>query len=294
MDDEFDKSRDVETDLVEITSRLGEPDSVHRTSAAGVAWRFVLGVVIVIGAATLHYLMWTETVPWPRARHWKLWVLLLIAMFVGPGVGLYLIGFAVRGLKMWVLSYPTGLFVWHRGRVLAFPWDEVRAVQITGLPDKAALNRPDGEATDAYWYDLTRSGRRVFGTTITLTRADGEQVGLPSTLGDFAGLGRRVQEETYRRLFPTAWDDVRAGQLAAFGPVSCGPGGLTIGKETLPWDQVGGLVRAQDKLEVRRVGKKKAWNKVDVSDLINPHVLMGLADAARPATAEPDALPKGE
>jgi hypothetical protein len=207
-------------------------------------------------------------------------------MFVGPGVGLYLIYFAVRGLKMWVLTYPTGLFVWHRGRVLAFPWDEVQAVQIAGLPDKAVLTREP----NAVWYDLTRSGRRVFGTTLTLTRADGEQVGLPSTLGDFPALGRRVQEETYRRLFPAAWADVQAGQAVAFGPVVCSLGGVTVAKDTLPWAEVDSLERAQDKLEVKKAGKKKkAWTKVDLNDLVNPHVLMGVAAAARATRAEPGA-----
>ena len=193
-------------------------------------------MLIVIAAAVLHYLMWAERSrgrgpggTWDQALDYS-WPPCSSAR----GSALYLIVFAVRGLKMWVLTYPTGLFVWHRGRVLAFPWDEVRAVQIAGLPDKAALNRP-ADDPDAFWYDLTRSGHRVFGTTLTLTRADGEQVALPSTLGDFAALGRRVQEETYRRLFPVAWADFQAGQPAAFGPVMCSLAGVTIGKETLPW-----------------------------------------------------------
>lgn len=288
MDDEFDKPRDVETDLVEITSRLGEPDSAHRTSTSSVAWRFALGVLIVVVAAVLHYLMWSGTVPWPRgarAHGIKLWMILLATMFAGPAIGGYLILFAVRGLKMWVLTYPTGLFVWHRGRVLAFPWDEIRAVQIAGLPDKAVVHRE----SDAVSYDLARSGRRVFGTTVTLTRADGEQVGLPSTLDEFPALGRRVQEETYRRLFPVLWAELEAGRAALFGPITCSPGGVTIGKDTLPWAQVGTLERAQDKLEVKRIEKKKPWRRVDLNDLVNPHVLMGLADAARPAKAQPDA-----
>jgi hypothetical protein len=287
MDEELDKPRDVETDLVEITSRLGEPDSTHRTNTASVVWRFVLGVLIVIAAAVLHYLIWSETVPWPRARHWKLWALLLAGMFVGPGVGAYLIWFAVRGLKMWVLSYPTGLFVWHRGRVLAFPWDEIQAIQIAGLPQKAVVIRD----TDAVHYDLSRSGRRVFGTTITLTRADGEQVVLPSTLGEFAELGRRVQDETYRRLFPPLWADFEAGRPLMFGPVVCSIAGVTIGKDTLPWTEVATLERVQEKLEIRRVGKKKkSWSRVDLNDLVNPHVLMGIAAAARPSKVEePDA-----
>jgi hypothetical protein len=204
-------------------------------------------------------------------------------MFVGPGVGLYLITFAVRGLKLWVLTYPTGLFIWHRGRVVAYPWDEIRVVQFSGLPEKAVLNRPpapDGRP-EAVWYDLARSGRRVFGTTITLTRADGEQVDLPSTLDDFPDLGRRVQVETYRRLFPERWADLEDGQTLDFGPLTCDAGGITVGKETLPWSEVDELKRESDKLEVKKVGKKKAWAKCDLSEFQNLHVLMGVAAAAR-------------
>jgi hypothetical protein len=286
MDEDFDQPRDVESDLTEITSRLGEPDSTHRTNAGSVAWRVVLGVVIIIVAATLHFLMWSGIVPWPggaRAHGIKLWVVLLAAMFIGPGVGAYLIFFAIRSLKMWVLTYPTGLFVWHRGKVVAFPWDELRAIQISGLPEKAVIHRASEDQSDFCWYDLSRASRRVFGTTILLTRADGEQLGLPSTLGDFDVLGRRIQEETYRRLFPPMWADFQAGQPVTFGPIVCGLGGVTVRKSTLPWVDVASLDRVQDKIEVKKIGKKKnkAWAKVELNELVNVHVLMGIADAAR-------------
>jgi hypothetical protein len=282
MDEEYDQPRDVDTDLVEITSRLGEPDATWRTNLASVAWRFTLGVLIVIAAAGLHYVMWTGQLPWPRG-HVKLWIILLAAMFVGPGIGLYLITFAVRGMKLWVLAYPTGLFVWHRGKVLAFPWDEIRALQIHGLPEKAILNRD----LETIWYDLQRSRRRIFGTTLTLTRFDGEQVALPSTLDGFPDLGRRVQEETYRRMFPSMWNDLREERTLEFGPIACDHLGITVRKQILPWPEVADVARASDKLEVKRVGKKKkAWAKCDLNDVINPHVLIGIAHRMRSSAPE--------
>jgi hypothetical protein len=286
MDEEYAKPRDVDSDLAEITSRLGEPDATYRTNVGSVAWRFVLGVLIVVAAAVLNYLVWSGQIPWPGARHVKLWAILLLGMFVTPGVGLYLITFAVRGLKLWVLTYPTGLFVWHRGKVLAFPWDDVRAIQIAGLPERAGLNRPPGREgrPEAVWYDLDRSRRRVFGTTITLTRADGEQVGLPSTLDGFPELGRRVQEETYRRLFPVKWAEFEDGQTLEFGPVTCDAGGITVGKDRLPWGQVDAVERESDKLAVKKVGKKKAWAKCELSAVVNLHVLLGVAAWARAPT----------
>src|SRR5688572_13126914 len=122
MNDEYASPRDVETDLAEITSRLGEPDATYRTSPRNVAWRFSLGLVLVLGAAGLHYVLWSGHIPWPRNA--LLWKALLAGLIVSPGAGLYLIYFAVRGMKLWVLAYPTGLFVWHRGRVVAYPWHE--------------------------------------------------------------------------------------------------------------------------------------------------------------------------
>ncbi|HEX3151763.1 MAG TPA: DUF6585 family protein [Gemmataceae bacterium] len=276
MDDDYAQGRDVNADLAEITDRLGEPDGTHRTNPASVAWRFALGVLIVIASVGLHYLVWGGVIPWPRNGH--LFVALIAGMFIGPGVGLYLIAFATRGRKLWVLTYSTGLFVWHRGRVVAFPWDEIKSIQIAGTPDKAAIHYP-GDAdnpTETAWIDLSRSGRRVLGTMITITRADGEQVGIPSTLADFAALGHRVQLETYRRQFPALREAFHVGQPLLFGTVICTLGGISLGKEFLPWSQVESVQRASDKLEVKKVGKKKAWGKCAFNDLVNPHLLMGI------------------
>jgi hypothetical protein len=284
MSDDYARPRDVETDLAEITSRLGEPSATHRTNTRHVAWRITLGVVLVVGSAALHYVLWFGHIPWPRNAF--LWKALLAGLIVSPGAGLYLIYFAVRGMKLWVLAYPSGLFVWHRGHVVAYPWDEVRSVQLAGLPDKAFLNRPPGPdgSPEAIWYDLTKSGRRIFGTTITLTRTDGEQVALPSTLDEFPDLGRRVQEETYRRLFPYYWVTLEDGRSVDFGPVTCDAGGIAVGKQYLAWAEVDTLERASDKLEIKQTGKKKAWAKIDLGEIANPHVLMGIASAARAPT----------
>jgi hypothetical protein len=208
---------------------------------------------------------------------------LLLGLVISPAAGLYLIYFAVSGMKLWVLAYPTGLFVWHRGKVIAFPWDEIAAFQISGVPDKAILNQPPGPdgLPETVWYDLEKSRRRVFGTTIKLTRADGEQISLLSTLDDFPDLGRRVQEETYRRLFPVKWAEFQDGRTLVFGVLTCDAGGITVGKKHLQWAEVDVLVRASDKLVVRQVKKKRAWTRCDLKEIVNPHVLMGIAAAAR-------------
>ena len=274
---------DVDADIGEITKRLGDPLGIHQTNPSSVAWRFCLGLALVLGSAAFHYLVWSGEIPWPKWKHFKLIVIMVAVMFVGPSVGLYLIGFAIRGRKMWVLDYPTGLFVWHRGAVAACPWDELRAIQIHGLPEKAVLVRqtgPDG-LPECCWFDLAKSARRVFGTSITMTRTDGEQVEVSSILRDFAPLGERIQQESFRQLFPPHWALFLDAQVLSFGAVDVGPGGITVGKHTLRWPEVDVLERVSDKLEVKQVGKKKAWKKVDLDEIINLHVLMGVVQAKR-------------
>lgn len=281
MNDEHDQPRTEETDLVEVTSRLGEPESIHRTNQGSVIWRFVLGVSIVLAASGLHYVLWTGQIGWPRGV--KLWIIALAGMFVGPGVGLYLITFAIRGMKLAVLIYPTGLFVLHRGRVIAFPWEEVKAMQISGLPEKAVLHRPirpDG-MPETVWYDLVKSQRRVFGTTIILTRIDGEQVSLISTLDDFPALGRRIQEETFRRLFPVRLEALENGSILEFGTLSCDRHKITVGKKSLLWIELDELKRVADQLHLKRTDKKKAIAKCELNELVNLHVLMGIATVVR-------------
>jgi hypothetical protein len=100
-------------------------------------------------------------------------------------------------------------------------------------------------------------------------------------LGEFPDLGRRIQQETYGRLFPQKWADFCDGQTLEFGPLSCSARGITVKKDTLPWAEVDALERQGDKLEIKRVGKKKAWAKCELSEFVNLHVLMGIAAAAR-------------
>jgi len=237
----------------------------------------VLGVTIVLAAATLHYLIWSGQIGWPRGV--KLWIIMLAGMFIGPGVGLYLITFAIRGMKLAVLVYPTGLFVLHRGRVIAFPWDEVKALQLAGLPDKSKLQvqQPPAVPQTTVWYDLERSRRRIMGTTITITRADGEQLAVMSTLDGFAELGRRIQDETFRRLFPLILAELYRGAVLPFGPLSCDRNQIVFGKKELAWVELESINRVVDQLHLKRKGTKKAWAKCTLSEVPNPHLLLGVS-----------------
>ena len=282
MDDSPDPAaRDIVADLAEITARLGEPDAMYHTNQGGVVWRVVVGILMVVGSAVFHYLFWTGRIPWPAAQHLKLWAFIVIAGVVGPGGGLALINFAVRGMKMWALTYPAGLFVWHRGRVVALPWGDISAVQFGGLPPKAAYSQL--KASDASpvvgWYDMGKSGGRLFGWSLTLERADGEEVTLSSVLEAFPALAERVQKEMFLRLFPVLWDRLRAGETVEITPLTISLSGLTFDHKELPWADADRIDRAGEELHIFQNGRKRPWKKIRLTVTKNLHVLTGLADA---------------
>ena len=66
-----------------------------------------------------------------------------------------------------------------------------------------------------------------------------------------------------------------------FGSVTCDAGGINVGKNRLAWDAVDSIERVGDKLEIKRAGKKKPWARCPLNEVINLHVLMGVAAAAR-------------
>lgn len=270
-------SRDLNADLVEITTRLGEPDAVYQSNSRSMLWRFLIGVLLVVVAAVIHYLVWTGGMPAFKIRHFKLWLLLILGMFVGPGAGLYLIFFAVRGLKMAVLEYPSGLFVWHRGVVVALPWNEIQQVTFKGLPAASTFETTATTQPTTGHFDLQRSTRRLFGTTLTLTREDGNEVALSSILNGFPTLGEQVQRRTFEVLFPEVWERFTANEGVAFGPFLCQPQELTYGNATIPWSELASVERVAEKLVFQLKPKGKVWNKCDIDKVPNLHLFLALA-----------------
>ena len=56
---------------------------------------------------------------------------------------------------------------------------------------------------------------------------------------------------------------------------------LSVGTASITWGGVDSLERKADKLEVKEILKKKPFAKCDLSEVANPHILMGLVSAIR-------------
>ena len=286
--DVTEQTRNLATALEEITARLGEPLALHQTQRSGVIIRFLLGVFIVLAVAGLHYLVWSGEIPLGKIRNVKAWLLMIVAGLIGPGTGLYLITFAVRGMNMTVLAYPSGLFIWQRGRVVAFPWSEVDSVQLTGVPKKVKLEQ--GNATNGkpvWFFDLSASRWRLFGSTLIIRRADGETLALHSTLRDFADLARLIQTETYGQLRQQARGNGQEPSQSDESDIDCGictfnEQGILKDAKLLSWRDYARYELNGTELAIYSVQSKKAWLKTGLDQLSNPHVLLGILQEYAP------------
>lgn len=282
MDDSPDTSpRDLGSDLEEITRHLGEPEAIYQTNRTRAWWRLTLGSLLVIISLVCHVLFWTGMIPWPAAGQINLWSHLIMVGIAVPMGGMALVSFALGSLRMWVLVYPTGLFVWHRGAVVAFPWEEIDRLYFQGLPAGATFRQradTQGMPSEA-WYDLSKGGGQLMGTTLSVVRRDGVVVKITSVLTGFAELGERIQRETMRQLFPDARARLRQGELLDFNEFKLSRHGLLSGGKFLRTREIDRIDRSKADLRVFSKGKKKPFTTIELLALPNPHLFMAMVEA---------------
>lgn len=136
--------------------------------------------------------------------------------------GLAVISYEINTFLHSASLFGGGVELRHGWRRTAVAWDDIRvatgaiAVRLNGVPAHAGL-------------------------PLRLRLADGREVTVSADLLDFAALADRVHDETLARLLPRAAKSLGNGKRRAFGPFTVGPGGVTFGGETLPWEEYGGV-----------------------------------------------------
>jgi hypothetical protein len=274
---------DIQTDLETIIRQLGEPLATHEIRGSSVAWRVTLGTIIVLASIVFHIAFWTEWIPWPKgAKAIKIWIFVIVGGIGIPAYGVYLVNFALKSAKQWVLVYGTGLFVWHKGEVIALPWDELAGMIIEGLPEKSTFDQVDDAngIPESAAYDLSKSAGRLTATVLKLVRLDGSVVDVPSLLTGFADLSRTIQVEVFRRIFPVHRVLFQNLEPVEYGPVIVNLLGITTDKGVLLWPDFEGVLRKQGNLEFRKKGKWGAWAKVETNLIPNIHILTALCKSA--------------
>ena len=243
-------------------SRTKSPSSGSRPRnlrCAGLAFlrSLVLAPLLVVGGLILEVLL----VGVLHLHHYEF--LLLGVFLIGSGVMLLVRAFRNRGLR--VLVFPEGLVRLHRGRALAFWWEEIGQVW---------------QKTNAGYHGIGRAWRGAL--SLALQAADGRQMSFDDSLPRLAQLIRIVCRETLPFLWPQVQADYEAGKTLAYGKLRVSQRGLSHGKESLPWSEVQSAKLDGSHLFVYRKGKWVHSLSFTVSDIPNFHVLLALIEQRVP------------
>jgi hypothetical protein len=181
--------------------------------------------------------------------------------------GLICLGVTVWAINEWrlkhnlrVLLFPEGFVHFRGGRVNVFLWDEITEVY-------QSMQRTH------------RMGRGVQ-RSYTVKSAQGQKSVLTGELAGIAALGDHIQEEVTRRLLPRSLAEYQAGQTLSFGKLSLDKGGLTLGSQALPWDQVEETRIDRGVLTIRAKGRRLPWAGLTASGTPNLPTLLTVLDKA--------------
>jgi Family of unknown function (DUF6585) len=191
-----------------------------------------------------------------------------IALFVVP------IGFAL--LFWWEAWRKTGLFVhlltggilvregetWQR-----FPWEDIDEVWQSS--SAFSLNFSSFGTKHSFW----------------LRRRDGHQVKLTHYLDGINGLGEHILAETRQRKLPVALEQIVAGEEVRFGDLRVSRKSISVGGNTLLWNEAGSVKVEQGSMALWRKGSLFPIIRLQTSGIPNVHVLIDVVNALLPATA---------
>jgi hypothetical protein len=265
----------------ESVAKLGPPLGVYHTSRRRALIKGITGLGLIAAGIVINYIYWKMiglVIPD------KFFFLLL---FGPPVLGLFLIYAAWRDRGLWVLAYPTGVLRWQRGEVVSFAWGEIEHIvlrRVTKVDGLQGTGDADGNPLTA-WLPVENAGSRFLGSQVELVRGDGISGLFPSSLDNYAVLSRKLQEETFRVLWPGVWERYRAGEAIAFGDLTVSWGGVHKGSDLLPWGDLREAKIVNGKLALAQEGKWRSFAEVPLPQVPNPHILFTLLTIGKPVVA---------
>ncbi len=117
--------------------------------------------------------------------------------------------------------------------------------------------------------------------SFTVQRSDGASFKFNGILKNVAQLGQNIQQAVTQQHMPRAIAAFNAGSQVNFGPLTVSTQGLSNGREVLSWNQVQSVDLKQGQVIVRKVGKTFNWASLNISQVPNLLVFMGLVNYAR-------------
>lgn len=182
---------------------------------------------------------------------------------------------AFRARCFCVLVGPKGLTYREPGRELSVPWEDVTRVWQVKLEKSLKIGAME-------------SRRRLM-----LGFRDGQTLEIPGFMERVKALRTIIEEETLRRLLPSALEDISNGKSISFGSFSIAGDGIRHRDTVLAWADLEKVQMGWVFLTIRKRGKVLDWLSVPLNEIVNMHLVEPLLRALRerPPTPEQPTLP---
>lgn len=202
--------------------------------------------------------------------------------FIIPSFGLIimLIGLVVivkaylnRNLRVWI--YEHGLVFIKRSGTEVIRWDQIAYVWHK-VKKTTSTNTSTNYSTG---YTTTTTSTRIDHSYI-VQRVDGAKIVFDQTFSHLRELGKTIEQEAARYLYPQAVAAYNAGQALAFGKMIVGRAGLSDGRKTLSWNELKSIKVDENNgaIAIRKQGKWLNWSNISLSETPNIIVFEALVN----------------
>lgn len=103
-------------------------------------------------------------------------------------------------------------------------------------------------------------------------------------------LGNKIENKIVDRLLPQAKQDIEEGRIVQFGYFKISQHGISAGKRTLPWEQVGEFSVSNGEVTIKQRGEPLRWARRVISDIPNFAVFRKLVEAMQQRYQYPSSI----
>lgn len=157
-----------------------------------------------------------------------------------------------------VQVFENGLTFTRGAKLQAFLWDEI----------------------ELFWTKIVDNyvnGVRMRTSEYTLQKANGEKLRLLHSIENVEQIGRRIDEEVFRRIFPRDLQTIKNGAAVPFGKFAVTPAGIQKDKDFIRWADVKAVQTKEGKIRVENQNGKN-WASVLYSNIPNALIFLALAE----------------
>jgi hypothetical protein len=194
-------------------------------------------------------------------------------IFALIGLGIIIKAYLNRNLRVHV--YENGLLFRKRDRNDVIRWD-----QITFVWHKVNKTTTTNTTTNpSTGYTTTTRSTRIDHSYI-VQRTDGVKFVFDNTFSRLRELGKTIEQESARYLYPQAVAAYNAGQALVFGKMSVSRSGLSDGRKTLSWNELKSIKVDENNgaIAIRKQGKWLNWSNISLSETPNIIVFEALVN----------------